>query len=980
MRVALSILLAVGGGIFLMAMLTEEENRTPPDLRRAENGRNPRVVKPPSNDPVKLQGAHGTDVYAPRSAKAVIDGEEITYGTVLMWCRGFDAVSEERFEVRDVRLIANPKPKTKDDVARHVVVPRDTRPAHIGELLLDAMKEKKALGVHAQGAVFEGGRDLDTARRIFLKDGVVVYVVDPEDRTRTGEIHSETLELEVEQGHVVRGITKDKVTVQTAEGTIHGIGFSFEPATGVFRIESNISGQLVDLTLLGRRGPPATFTAGGPLLYEPRNPKSDRKSLRPAGAFQLNKDVVIKQGDFEVRGQKMHLTTGATRSELRGFVLEGDVSATTAEGTFAGGRITWATGPDGQATLTLGGGPIVATLANAGRALPGIGGRGDLEVSTDGTIVFNGLDRPEDVERTVTIGPEVVLQGKDGVRIDARMMSLHLLHVARNSASSDAATTKLYPIRIRLDGKVRGRGPSGSFSCRLLAYERTYDDHRPVLDRIELSGAPELLYVTARQGAPPPAPPVVEKTKFGDLLSGDGPLRIQADERLELRLDPLRVRPMIAEARGGVRVRRFDGAEPDQERGRLHAGEVDLEIEEVHSPDLTAPVIRFAGNRRVRQVVARKNVQVLVPDQLRGDGDLLTWQDDAGDLQLDRHGDRPAVVVVTDGQGREQTLRAPRLLYRRAGSSIHASGGVSADVRVPAISYGRGRTHDTVETHVTADTVTAWLKSHAAAGTEASSSPNANDVIELLAAGAVVVAQESGAGVKCEHMRIDLIREETIVRGSPARLDLIHVGDDGTYKEWVQAPSIAVTGGNALLTGPVSARLHARRKDVAMNVGSKTQDAAGPLLPVDITAGEDLFISEERIQARGGKPGGTIVEQGDPAVDGFRLTSERVLLLLGQTSTSRPPEGGGGLEGLDVRRAVITGNVTFKSPDIAATGDALEFSNREKIVMLYAHEKNATLTWRNDHQLPRPRFDLELSDPDNPRIISSLPPPRRDSP
>lgn len=979
MRMLLSILLAVGGGVLLMTMLTSEENGTAPDLRRGKDGGNPKVVKPPSNDPVQLQGAHGTDVFAPRSGKAIIDGEEVTYGSLLMWCRRFEAQSEERFEVEDVRIVANEKPETKADLERHLVIPRDTRPARIGTLLLDAMKGKKLAGVHAQGALFEGGRNLETARKILLKNGVVVYVVDPEDPTRTGEIHTETLELELEAGEVLRGVTEDAVTVTTAEGVLKGVGFSYDPRSGVFRIERTITGELTDLTLLGRRGPAATFQAGGPLVYEPNDARDDQVSLRPAGSFRLAKDVIVRQGEYEIRGQKMHLRTRSGRGQVEGFVVEDAVSATTPEGTFTGERITWTDEGDEGAKLLLEGAPVVATLTGAARAMPGIGANGDLDVSTDGTIVFTGLDRPEGEERTIDIGPEVVLRGSDDARIDAKMVRIKLLHVARNSARADAPATRLYPVKIRLENDVNGKGPTGSFSCRELEYTRTYTGTR-ALDRIEMLGKSELVYLTPAKPGAALTPTPTGKPGIGGLLAGRGPLHIEATERLELRLDPMRIEPTRANARGSVRVRRFSEADPDDEQGRLQAEVVELTLVETFAPDLDAPVIRFAGKRRVRRVAALSDVHVLIKDRLRGDGDVLQWHDDSGDLHLERNvPGKPAIVVVTDDDGREQTLHAPVVTYSRPGRSIHAKGGVTGHVRVPPISYGRGRVGDPVATDVTAQTITAWMRGDRSqpAGNGGSTSAS-GDITELLAVGTVVVSQGAGTGVKCDQLRVDLVREETIIRGSPARIDLIHVEGAERHPEWVESPIIAVTDGTALLTGPVQARMHARKKDLAMNVGSKKPAANDALLPIDITAGQDLFISEDRIQARGG----TTVKQGDPQVDGFHLKGERILLSLVRTGTPTSPGGGTRrrLQGLDVSRALITGDVTFTSPDMAAEGDVIDFSNREKVIMLYRYRGNgpATLTWRGDRQLPRPRFDLELSDPDNPRIISALAPPSRE--
>lgn len=971
MRLTLAVLIAAVGGLLLMFVLTSKDEGPQADLqRRGAAGEMPTVVKPPDQDPVEVAGAHGTNVFTPRPETVTLDdGAEVTYGALLVWCASFHAITDEKFRVEDVRVLRNDKPKTRADLDSHVVVPQRMRPEHIGDLLSDAMGGK-ATGLRATTAIFSGGRNLQTAHTITMQDGVTIDLFDPADPKRTGKIECSSLLLELDNGTVVRGSTEDKVVITTSSGVIRGRGLSFVTETGILRIEQEISGDLTDLALVDRKGPPATVTAKGPLIYQPQDASMDRAALRPAGSFTMENDISIVQGEYALKGRKLEVRTRRGRSSVVSFDLLGAVSAETPQGTFQGERVTWTRPEPGAAKLVLEGAPITATLKDAARALPGIGAQGDLDISTDGTIVFTGIDRPKGEDRKIAIGPVVAMTGRDGARVDSRTVELLVRHVASNRAGAVDGDSELYPVRVVLAGDVRGQGPSGSFSCGTLEYQRTIDAKgRPTKDRVRLIDGPVLRYVPTAATVSEVQAPDPQRVK--DLLSGPGPLHIRADKTLVITLDPMRTGPIEAEARGAVRVQRFDSKSTDLERGRLHAEEVDLVLVERFSPDLESVGVRMKSTRRVRHAAARRDVHVSIPDRIQGDGDVLTWDGEAGDLRLMRPIKKPAVVVVTDRKGRKQVIRAPNLLYRQSARLVEATGGVRATVRIPLIAYGTGRSSESIDTDIAARSVTAWLEAEGKGGS----------VTELMAQGAVVVKQAADAGIVCDHIRLDLVRDESIVRGSPARLDFIRLDDARRLKEWVIAPTMVVTDGEALLSGPVKARLHSKSKGIAMNVAGERRASSqtATLVPVDIAAEGDLYLSQDRIQARGP----ATVTQGDHEKDGFKLTSNgdqsRIVLFLEKSAPAGEAATGRNeiLRKLDVTRAIVEGAVEFVSPDLQALGDVIEFDRDEKVITLYRHKGGARLFWQGQWQVDRPRFDLHLKDPDNPRVISTLTPPVR---
>jgi hypothetical protein len=360
-----------------------------------------------------------------------------------------------------------------------------------------------------------------------------------------------------------------------------------------------------------------------------------------------------------------------------------------------------------------------------------------------------------------------------------------------------------------------------------------------------------------------------------------------------------------------------------------------------------------------------------IPDRFQGDGDLLTYDATTGEVIIAREAPKAvATAVFKDGKQREQALSAPAIVYRAANRSLEATGGAKAHVSIPLIAYGRKRDETPVPSDVFADQLTVWLTDPDTIGS------SGTRVQEVLAEGHVHLTQPGGSGLVATHLRLDITKDETLIRGVPARLDITRHAEDRTFSEWVIATEITLSGSEVFLRGPVEARLHARPADLVMSLPGQRTPAPPEnqgLTPVDITAAADLYLSEERILGRGG----VVVVQGRPPLDGFRLAGDKVMLFL----VPEAPLANAGLRArlrnLRVVRAVVEGSIQFKSADMDAQGDVLRLDRDEKIVSLYSHEGNAVLTFRGSYQGARPRFDLDLSDPENPRVISTLEPPDR---
>ncbi|MAG58065.1 MAG: hypothetical protein CMJ83_17400 [Planctomycetes bacterium] len=983
MRLTLAIIVAASGGLALMFLLTGGDAGGTPDLLRRKTGDAALGPRKSSGDAVDFDNARGSDIYSPQvRTKTLANDEEVSWTALHVWCGQFDAEEGERFQFKDLRVLANPAPKSKVDVAAHLVVPAELPASAIGDHLLRAI-ETDATGLRAGTAVFIGGRDLATARRIELGDGVTAWLADPADKTRRVKIESTTLVAEVEDGEIVRGTTDDVVTITAAEGVVSGSGLILDVKTGEIVLEKDINGTLRNLSFVGRNGPEAKIVASGPLRYRPADPIKKGKNFSRAGELTLVGDIVLTQGTYELRGQRFAITTnrpGAAKT-VQGFVLEDAVSALLPQGTFFGDRITYTAGKQkGGAKLVLDGAPVRAVLADAGRMLPGVGAKGDLTLTTDGTIVFDRMDA-DDAIREVVVGPQIAITGQD-THVDAEMLKLFLHRVTSNRAGANDGDRDTFPARIELTGGVRGNGPTGSFSGRQLIYTRSFDDlGRPMEDRVLITGSPHIVYLPAQKtkaGKKLPDPKATSSNGDVDsVLGSTGPLSIDARDSLLVVTHPLNDKPTRAEARGAVVVTRFDRDDPSRINGRLEGKEVDLDLVETFRADIGGggADVGFLTSRRVKKAAARGNIILVVPERFRGEGDTLSYDGRTGDLTLVRTTPgKPASAVITDTSNRKQTLRAPTIAYRRHAKSIEARGGAQATLMVPPLAYGTGLDRTPVETKVSADSVTAWFHD-VVVGKE----KTARRIQELAAEGSVDVQQGTSAGLKCSYLRLDAEQEETLIRGTPARLDWKRIQGKSDYPEWIVAPAITLTGGKALLLGPVEARFHSESGKLAMRVGDASRSKRGApaadrkLVPIDITAAKDLYLSEERVQARGP----TTIIQGDPAVDGFRLEGARVVLFLVPGDPGTQARRRDRVRTLEVVRTVVETGAKFRSPDLAADGDVLEFDDREKVITLYSWTGNADLTWRGRHHTQRPRFDLDLSDPDNPIVISVLKPPSR---
>jgi hypothetical protein len=256
-------------------------------------------------------------------------------------------------------------------------------------------------------------------------------------------------------------------------------------------------------------------------------------------------------------------------------------------------------------------------------------------------------------------------------------------------------------------------------------------------------------------------------------------------------------------------------------------------------------------------------------------------------------------------------------------------------------------------------------------------SKNSWAIREVFADQGMLLTQESGSQLKCSEFIGDLLSEEFQIRGNPAELVVTQRIMDQDLPERIVSPSISYMAGQLVVQGPLDATFHGRPRDLALNVANRsiTQTHA---LPLYLKATGDLAMVDDRLTVSGNAN----LSQGNPEKDGFRINGDRFTLLLGRTPSPQP-ETATGLQALgqvEVLHALAYGAVSFVSKDLRGEGDVMEFEVRRRIVTLfrYKDQGNASLTFQGRWQTPFPRFDLDLSQPENPIVSTSRNVPLRD--
>ena len=959
--------IALAGFLFVSQSRSKrQEMEAEPDVVAIGENPTPRSIEEQMLD---LTGATGDSVFTPQRREVILNGTPHTYAQSLFWCGRFKSPRSDSYEFRDVRLLFNKQPKTEADLPGLATVDPTLDSNAIGNHLLSMMGNGFS-GLRAGQARFIGGQDIQTAKEIDLREEVHLWLVDPKDPTRVTEVITPSLRVFLREGDAEqsRATTEDDVQIVINGGYLRGRGLTVDMHTGLFRMEQNISGSLEDVALVGRTGVPLHLEAQGPMVYELQPAKPGEDLAQRGGILTILKDVVLEQGLERAAGQKLTMKRTAGDGRIHSLLLEEDVDVRTAQGTFAGDLVRWEANQKGKARLTLKGAPIVAHLKGGARMIPGSKAGGDLELRTSGTVVFHDLDAPDDQVREITASPGLTLRTSDS-ELHAGSGRMFLHEVASQSATAGPNDRVSFPAKVILGGGVSGQTPSGALSGDQLTYERTFlPDGSPKEDTVLLEVNPVFTWygekATIVEGTPEPS-------RSRKLLEGVGSLTVTATDSLLLVMDPLRVASLRAEARGQVVAKSFADREGSVLKSRISGDEIDLLVTEewTQEVDETGVTQRFVSKRTVESAQARGDVALSDSDRLRADGDLVTYLRGAGELHVTRE-EGKARVAMTDREGRENIVNAPVIVWREGTREFTARDGADAVVWVERLGYGKGLDPTPVRTRIQGETFQVWLTD-----SDPKNPDSTSGIREILATSGLILDQDVGTHVDCTFFRADLKREEMLIRGTPATLVVLQKVQNAERPETFIAPSITLMGAQVLVTGPLDVTFHARNRDLALSMHS-SQRNNGAVKPINLKAQGSMAITMETILIQGP----ATVRQGNPDLEGFELEGDRITLFLESLQANTPEDSlGKRLASLAIAKASAEGRARFRSRDLTGDGDVMEFDIHRKVITLFRYQGqgNATLSWRGRWQAPFPRFDLDLSNADNPIVSTSRSVPTR---
>lgn len=961
--------LALGGFLYLSRDRERIRDRDEDDYAVEAPGQaRPRSIESQMLD---LAGARGEGLFTPQAAVVLLEGEQHAYPAILLWCGKFQAEGQGVFTFEDVRAVFNPEPKTLDELNGVARIDGSLDSGAVASRILEFLDEGR-MGLRAGTAAFHGGRDLQSARRVLFGGGVELQIVDGRIPGGRATARTDTLELAAREG--APGLTVARsagaVRIVSDAADLSGAGFELDLREGAFRFESNIEGTLRDVALLRLAGEPVRLRAGGPLAFRGGTPGDGPRGAAERGELTVGGGVVLAQGTESARGERLAIRSATGDGRIERVQLAGGAALDLDQGSFRGEMLQWERDEAGDSRIALAGEPILATLKEGARLLPGWNSREDLEIKTRGAAEFAHRPLQAGETREIVLPEPVELTAADA-RLAARRARMTLRNVAAARAEGAPAGSNLFPARIHLAGSVAGSSPAASFTAGELVYEREFDRFDvPVRDTLRLLGNPAFRWrgsaAAEEEEAPRDAP------RLDGLLSAKSPVSVDAREVLSLAMDPLRIEPTVIEARGAAVARSLQGPDGESERSRVAGESLRIEFREEWRAveDATGMAQRFVARRTVERADGRGDVLVVDDHGFRGWGDHLSYRAESGELRLARE-EGAAAVEVRDRGGRLHRVEAPSIVWREADARVEGDGGVAGDVFLPPLGYGSGGRGAPVRTRIEAPRIVAAL----AAGEPGTRS--GFELREILADAGMLLTQENGATLRCARLSADLEREEYFLQGSPFELTVSQREGDQDIPERLAGQALAIAAGRARVQGPLRATFHSRPKDLALALGSESRSQAATL-PLYLEAEGDLAFTDRTLTVAGPAR----LWQGDPARDGFALRGNRFILALadrpGATGGERGPLKAMGA--LEVIHAFAGGDVRFESRDLTGEGDVMEFDLARNRISLYRYRDrgNALLTWRNQWQTPFPRFDLDLSVRENPIISTSRNVPARE--
>lgn len=961
MRLALSIIGAGTLAFVLVLVFAPESPGDDPDLQndtRRERGGARDVLG---------HDVRTTGVYTPRQGVTRIDGQRVTFPELLVWSGRSQPEGEDGHLFEDLRILWNPAPRSEAERGRVVDVPITTPRGEIATTLSEAIG-RRASGITAGRARIIGDRLLQAVRSMSIERGIELFLVDPADpMVDRIAMRGERLELDFVDGIVRTASSNEAVVLETPFGRLEAAGMTVDIEAGSMRLKGPVTGSLEPSSGLSGLLPrvdeqeDVTWLCEGGLTYLPDDVARDRATRKPAGLIKLDGRVNFRQGARSFEGRDLEIRVGREGTRIQSFATTEPFRTEDRTLLLTGTSLTY--GPEegedlppdtwvlktggGLSMLTLreeqaDGRMVAATTIEAREFISwsGIGGFGSKvwKVEAAGNVKLDGPGRSANgsfayllVDERTELPPEeryprtLQVKGYEGVEGRPRIPA-EVRYTDVTLSGWEITSTE-------------GQGTATTFGE----------------DRIVASGSPTLLW----KGAVIPAGR--NARVLAEHLGTEGSLRLVASESIGIARDRNRPGRVSIEASSGVRIERLapDGGLP---LATLSCGTLSLDLERGRQVDaLDAPTPGW----EVRQVVLAESVEATL-------GEDGTFR--AGRVELD------LVTGILQMSGPGETSFEWRPLDRRAVADAmtldldlgqaELVGNVEVGGALPVLAIGRFLKDATNDDTPLPAKLPATLRADRIVVRTGAGRSGGSEITALHArsAGELRFDQPGVLALTGSELTIDVASGWSAAQGSP--LSIVHAHPQG-FEDRLEARGVAVRGERSWWEGRVEATLHVRRGALPVDIPGWRRETttATRIVPARLSARDGLYWTSERMLGEGN----VVLSLRDDARDELvEIRGESLAMSLTDRAPLEDPTLTRGSLRLD--RAVVVGRAAFRTPEFEGSGERLLLAADRRQLLLITPGGKATLTTPDTGPLEKARFEIDFSDPRNPKLtVSDVP-------
>lgn len=872
-----------------------------------------RPVRPRSGggDLFDPRSAAGRDIFVPEIATASLDGEELSWPGVLFWCGSLEPGEDMRISIERLRVLVNPKPRTRADLARLVTVPDDVAPTAIGAEL-DRLIRAEHSGLVADHAVFLGGHTLQTVRQMELHGNAFVA------RRLAGALERELirgsdLSLDFDKGELLRARSSAATSLEGPIFSLTAEGLNLDARNGALVLSRKVVGTAAQPLLDPQATAPFTFRSEGALKFTPNAAPNESAWFRSGGLLECGGGIEAQEASASLRAERMDLRFSGAPLALESLDLHGTVDAQLPLFHARGDRLQIAAHSE---SVSAEGAPLALRWTDLSGALRILETEGRIDVGPADATGARTLSAPGSTQLG---GPDLSFRGRQTtvlLRSDS----------ADSSLAAGTSASGLQPQRIHSKSPVGRQGPC-EFSAAELLFERGSNG---TPDMLRLEGEPRVL-LRIPAGAQNTAL-WLSNTDNSSLV-----VVIEASERIELVADPLRIGATRISAQGRVRLRVHAREEQGAVLARLLSEKLELTVQWLHTPALSTPS-RFSSRLELQRIALNGDVAVergLL--EAHGDALLLDLQARTASLQ-----GNPALVRMKSAAGVTQHCSAPAFRGELLGRLLCCDAPWNGSLFLPLL------TREPTTRHVPTTVSAGNARLHFGA--------TGDFALESMeAAGAVSLQQEQGGAATCTALQWLVEPARLAAQGS------VHLALSREHgpAETITAPTVEWFSNGLQATGPVEALLAFPTVRLLPSPVAAQPVLASPS-PTELLQlhADGALTFHEGVLLLQGPLSAT---QGDPAAAGMSLSADKAALFFDTTS------GGTLLE-----RLVLDGKVLYASRECSVKGELLRLDQADRRLLISggATGCNLSLPRSGLREHVRPSFVVDFHDPQNPVIES----------